>query len=124
MRIAIVGGPRSGKTELAKKLGLQLGITVKSTDSLAGSWSEMSRVASMCFDELGPLIVEGVAVPRALRKFLERSFQRRPVDQVYVLTRPWVELTKEQEAMSKGCATVFHEIKDELVKRGVKITIV
>lgn len=87
-RIAIVGGPNTGKTTLAGTLGPYL-----STDDVKDmGWSESSaEVATWLQSDddvlYGPdLIVEGVAVPRALRKYLDAVPDTAPVDLVIVLT--------------------------------------
>jgi adenylate kinase family enzyme len=118
MRIAILGVPRSGKTTLA----LSLGLPVRHTDDLIPlGWSQASEAASRWFDEPGDLLVEGVAAVRALRKFLQREPTKRPVDAVVWLDRPRMPLTGGQAAMAKGCRTVFEEIWDELLRRGVRL---
>ena len=71
-RVVIAGGPRTGKTTHANKLGAESGARVRHTDDLIGrlEWSAASQEVSQWFDEPGPWIVEGVAVPRAVRKWL------------------------------------------------------
>jgi len=115
MRIAIAGAPGSGKTTLADSMG-----EARHTDDLIPlDWSEQSEAASWWFDEEGDLIVEGVAVPRALRKWLLRNEEGKPVDEVIYLADPLVPLTLGQARMAKGCWTVWQEIEPELERRGV-----
>lgn len=116
-RTCITGGPKTGKTTLAKRMGRHF-----STDDLMDKgWSEASEAASHWFDGKGPLVVEGVAVPRALRKWLARNPEGKPVDRVIYLKKPHRTLTKGQNTMLKGVATVFAEIRPELEKRGVEV---
>lgn len=117
-RIAIVGGPKTGKTTLAN----QLDVCALHTDDVAHlGWSEASEAASLWFDVPGPKVVEGVAVARALRKWLSRTEVGRPCDVLIVLSHPFVELTVGQVSMGKGIVTVLKEIEAELVRRGVRI---
>jgi hypothetical protein len=121
MRIAITGGPRTGKTTLAKTAAGT--ITVRSTDDVKGlGWSEASASAATWFDAQGSICIEGVAVPRALRKWLAAHPTGKPVDEIYVLTVPLAPQTPGQAAMGKGVMTVLAEITPELRRRGVKIT--
>lgn len=118
MRIAIAGSPQSGKTTLSRTLNL----TTKHTDDLIElDWSEASKKVSYWFDDLEIEIIEGVAVPRALRKWLSRNKEGKPVDKVIYLSNSYHKLTKGQETMAKGCRTVWNEILPELLERGVVI---
>lgn len=122
-RVAITGGPKTGKTTLADRLSELTGRQVFHTDDLANlEWSEASLAASRWFD--GPeWIVEGVAVPRALRKWLG-SNQDSPLDAALVYLRdPVLAITKSQEAMAKGVRTVWEEIRTELRARGAQVLI-
>ena len=121
-RIVIAGWPRVGKTWLAAKLGAELGIPVRHTDDLIGThdWSAASLAASAWMEDPGPFIVEGVAVPRALRKLLTR-FDGRPADVLYWSDVPRESLSIGQTSMGKGCTKVLDEIRNELVRRGVRL---
>ncbi len=101
-RVAIAGGPKAGKTTLTA--ALELGRRVLETDAvMALGWSESSQnIADEANKHEGPLIVEGVAVPRALRKGMR-------VDCVVWLDKPHVPLKAGQAAMAKGCKTVLNE---------------
>jgi dephospho-CoA kinase len=121
-RICITGGPRTGKTTRADMSG---GISgpVLHTDALiqTHAWSEASQVVSEWFGDPGPWVIEGVAVPRALRKWLRAHPEGRPCDVVLYLETPRVKLTPGQATMAAGVATVFREIEGELAQRGVHI---
>jgi len=121
VRIAIVGGPRAGKTTLAGVLGRELEFPIVHADDLIDlGWSGASdHLAERIALAVGPCIWEGVMVVRALRKVLHAG-PERPVDQCIVLDQPWVPLTAGQRAMRRGCATVLAEIEPELVRRGVE----
>jgi hypothetical protein len=64
---------------------------------------------------------EGVAVPRALRKWLAANPTGKPADKVIFLGKPWQELSPGQLAMTKGLVTVWKEVVGELVARGVEL---
>lgn len=148
-RVCIAGGPRTGKTTLAAKLAANVvmlecascgwpasehdcdtpnlapvATPVRHTDDLIDlGWSEASAAAALWFDEPGPWIVEGVAVPRALRKWLAAHPEGKPCDVVHWLEEPMDLRSKGQIAMGKGCETVWMEIHDALTERGVRIVV-
>lgn len=93
----------------------------RATDELISlGWSESSLAASFWFDEPGPWVCEGVAVPRALRKWLERN-DGVPADIIVFITEPVVARSRGQHVMALGCATVWREIRPELVRRGAHL---
>lgn len=119
MKIAVAGPPHSGKTMLSKRLGLHV---VHTDDLIPLGWSEASAAAMLSFDdERSDLVIEGVAVPRALRKWLAAHPEGKPVDRVVWLERVYGELTPGQARMAKGCVTVWHQVLPELERRGVEI---
>jgi hypothetical protein len=125
-RIVIAGGPRCGKTTLSRRIAAIMGLdllAVRHTDDLVGvlEWSEASAQVAEWLEAPGPFICEGVAVPRALRKWLAAHDTGAPCDVLLYLTEPFETLLKGQAAMAKGCRTVFDEIEPELRARGVEI---
>lgn len=125
MRVAIAGMPRSGKTTLAVRLCGEIDhpIEIHSTDILMGSgldWSEESLEVSKWFDVPGDLIVEGMVVTRALRKWLANNPTGRPVDKLIWLGTPHIPISDGSVAMGKGAMTVLVGIMPELMKRGVE----
>jgi hypothetical protein len=122
-RILIAGWPRAGKSFLAAKLGADLGIPVRHTDDLIAThdWSAASLEASAWMEEPGPWCLEGVAIPRAIRKYLARNSEGTPADVLYWSSTPREPLTTGQAAMGKGCTKVWDEIRDELVRRGMRV---
>lgn len=123
MRIVIAGGPRTGKTTLAIRLGVQHFIIPRHTDDLIAThaWSEASDEAARWLEHDGPFIIEGVAAVRALRKFLKAHPSRRPCDVVHWLFAPKVEQTPGQRAMAKAALTIWIQIRGELEARDVCI---
>jgi len=123
--LAIAGGPRSGKTTLATELALRSGTALLSTDDLIGlGWSEASQaVAARMLTASADLIVEGVAVARAIRKALAQA-AGRPCDRLVLLAgrrREAGPASPGQAAMAKGVDTVLAEILPELAARGVEL---
>ena len=72
-------------------------------------WSEASEAISFWFDEPGPWIIEGVVIPRALRKWRKRHpGEAPPFDQLIVMPQPKLEgLKPGQIAMGRGVDTVL-----------------
>jgi len=117
-RVVICGGPNSGKTTLANSMNR----FVRHTDDLMSlGWSPASEAASAWFDAPGLWVVEGVAAPRALRKWLKRNPEGKPCDEVIYLTAIHGSLSEGQSRMRKGVKTVFLQILPELHSRGVEI---
>jgi hypothetical protein len=121
-RILITGGPRTGKTTRANASAGDCG-PIRHTDDLIAThgWSEASEVVAGWFDAPGPWVIEGVAVPRALRKWLRGHADGTPCDVVLLLEHPHVPLVAGQAAMAKGLWTVWSEIEGELAARGVRL---
>ena len=120
-RLVIAGGPRVGKSTLAKALGSNT-TPIYGTDDLIGlGWSEASLMASTWFDRPGPWIAEGVAIGRALRKWLARNPNGAPCDAALWLTHPVQPRVRGQHVMALGCASVWSEIRETLRIRGVKV---
>lgn len=129
-RIAITGGPRTGKTTLGDILrveemesGRRLAVPLRHTDDLIGKleWSDASAEVARWMDAPGPWIIEGVAVSRALRKWREaHPGEPPPVDRVIYLSEPHVDTTPHQHAMAKGVRKVHDEIESWLAEHGVQ----
>jgi hypothetical protein len=121
-KIAIIGAPKTGKTTLGQKLADERGCVCRSTDEVMSlGWSESSLAVSHWFDEDTP-IIEGVAVARALRKWLDRNPIGKPIDTLIVISNsPFEAPTPGQASMGKGIATVLAEIEPALRARGVSI---
>lgn len=122
-RIVIAGGPRVGKSTFARHIARIYGCPLRHTDDLIPlGWSAASEEASRWLDLPGPWIVEGVAMARALRKWLARVPRpETPCDVLYWRDRHFGVLDEGQRRMAKGCATVMVEIRDELFARGLRI---
>jgi hypothetical protein len=120
-RVVVGGGPRVGKSTLAHKLAAD-GRPVRCSDqAMTLGWSEASEHVATWLDAPGPWIVEGVAVARALRKWIAAHPEGRPCDLLLWSSTPRAERTPGQVTMGKGCETVLAEIRDELHARGVRV---
>ena len=125
MIVCITGAPGTGKTWLGEALSLTSGTALVRTDDLIPlGWSEASQaVAARLLTAREDLIVEGVAVPRALRKALDQA-DERPCDRLVLLRARRAErgvASPGELVMAKGLLTVLHQIFAELVERGVEV---
>lgn len=122
MRIAIVGGPRTGKTQAARAVALATGLPLVSTDDFIQlGWSQASQHVADLLADGAPRVIEGVAVARVLRKALRDRPGERPVDRLVILTVPKVEQTDGQRAMASGIDTVLEEVLPDLQALGVVV---
>lgn len=120
-RVVIDGGPRRGKSEIAKKIAAD-GRRYHHGDELRGlEWSAGSQLASEWLDEDGPYVLDNVAMGRALRKWLARNPTGKPADVVVHLSGAVIESNSGQESMATGNDSVWKEIRSELVMRGVRV---
>lgn len=122
MRIAIAGIPKAGKTTLSKEMESKPNCAkVFHTDDIIDKfdWSGASEEVSKWFNK-DEFLIEGVAVPRALRKWLNKN-KGKPCDKLIWLHEPYEKLSPGQKAMAGGCFKVMREIRFDLINRGVKI---
>ena len=120
LRIAIAGGPRSGKTTAAREYGT---LILHTDDVKALPWSDASQVVSRWFDRTGSWVIEGVTVLRGLRKWLARNEKGKPCDILIFIEGSRLELTGKQAAMRRQAETHFAEIREELEARGCTVEI-
>jgi dephospho-CoA kinase len=102
-RVAIAGGPGTGKTTLAREVSDR---PVIHTDDFRDlPWADIPREVIRAVAELGPRwCVEGCLVARALRRGL------RP-DVVIVLDKPRVRLNPKQAEFTRGVITILREVR-------------
>ena len=99
-RVAICGGPKTGKTTLSNTIPHEL--VVHTDEYMNLSWEEVPPAIIARLTGCPSFVIEGVQVPRVLRKGLE-------VDCVVYLERTWLPLTPPQRSLTKACFTVFGE---------------
>ncbi len=130
-RIVIVGGPRCGKSTLARELrahgyptycGDPLSKAKEPEDDVTyapeglGMGPEASRfVADVLFTMPGKWVCEGHIMARALRKWAsEREWHCMPCDRIIVLSdhHPLAAVSSAQAAMHRGVMTTWSEVAD------------
>jgi hypothetical protein len=134
--VCIIGGPKTGKStysdELREKLfpGSPASLVIHSDDFIDQfDWSGVSKHLSELMESQPlPWIMEGVAVVRALRKWLVgaeaqglKGSMTRPCDVILVMNDPLTNLTSGQNSMRKSCDTVWWEIEARLQSRAVTV---
>lgn len=100
-RVAITGAPKTGKTTVTEQVTDRP--VIHTDDWKDQPWAEVPElVRAACEQAGGAFLVEGVQVPRTLRKGLE-------VDAVVYLSQPQATQTKAQLAMGRALTTVLSE---------------
>jgi len=133
-RHILVGGPRSGKSTFARALR-ECGVptfcadpasTVKQPEegvtylpdafAAPGMWSEATDlIAAEWLSMPGPWLIEGVAMARALRKWLRTAPPGElPCERVIYFDRPLVAQSEGQRRMGVAVRTVFDQISGRL----------
>jgi dephospho-CoA kinase len=114
MKIVITGYPNSGKSTLANILVLATGsFNLLQTDKLLEThdWSDLSAAVSEWFDKPGNWIIEGVAAPRAIRKWRAKHPNAKPPFDMFIYMRRGFETYRPgQRAMANGMDTVMLEL--------------
>jgi len=112
-KIALAGGPRSGKSTLTAAVADRP--VIHTDDYMELPWSELPP-AVLALPELGGdrWVIEGVQVGRVLRKGLQP-------DVVLWLGGSHGELSKGQRSMVKGCETVFKDWLRNFRPDGVEV---
>jgi hypothetical protein len=126
VRIIIVGGPRRGKSTLAKSFGFPIfcgdpkskvkdpepNVTYLPEDlPFAGDDGAAAHVAHVWFVWPGSWVCEGHVMARALRRWLDGpNGKDMPADKIIVLKMQKAPTTSGQEAMHKGVMKVWDEI--------------
>lgn len=101
-RIAITGGPRTGKTTLAARIDDRLMVSTDGDAYRALPYVEVPAAVIETLKGMPRFVVEGHHVARALRKGLA-------VDCVIYLRTPLAEVTPRQASTAKGVRTVLDD---------------
>ena len=122
MRVLIIGGPRSGKSVLASRMGLKHYCTdpislvkepMKNVTYLPEGleWGKDSEYVVKNWFTQDNCVIEGVGVARALRKFTGD----KPCDRIIILKdkHPFTDRTDGQEVMAKAVLTIWGEVADK-----------
>lgn len=123
MRIVITGSPLAGKTTLAGIIAKITGVPVFHTDDVKDlEWSEASQAVSGWLAREGSWIIEGVTVPRALRKWqMNHPDEPPPLDWFIYLPKPRSFLGIGQETMRKQIHGLAETQKDWIGERWIEL---
>lgn len=121
-RVAIAGGPRTGKTTYGRALAAALGVPLVSTDDhMASSWEAVPDEVVAVLSALPEFVLEGVQAGRVLRRWYRADPSAPALDVVVVLDAPLVPRTPRQEAMARGCASVLRDVLPGLPRLGTEV---
>lgn len=135
VRVAILGGPRTGKTtfatKLAKKHGLLLHSTGKRsedplvhTDSfIKRGWDELPDHVIEQLQQQTDFVLEGCAAARVIRRWYKQDLTAPRLDRVYIITGAKVRRSAAQEAMARGIHTILTGLRPILDRAGVPVTV-
>ncbi len=133
MRVVILGPPRTGKstyaTALAKKLGIPIVSTGKPaegcllrTDMLISlGWEKIPNAVIRILEHQDSFILEGCQAARVLRRWYRDDAKAPRLDRVIILTKPFVQRSSGQEAMSKGIETILAGLLPTLKRNHVRV---
>lgn len=105
-RIAIAGGPNTGKSTLANIATRHE--VIHTDDFMHLEWTDVPWVLLGRIFKREDFIIEGVQVGRVLRKAQELRII--PVTACVILDTPYIELSQGQERMAKGCKKIISEL--------------
>ena len=118
MSTVIAGGPKTGKTTLAARMGREC---LHTDDLIHLGWVGARDEVARRLGPDAPAVIEGVQTIRGLRQWLREHPEGKPCDELIWLERAKVPRTQGQAIMARGIETVLLEIEPELVRRGVRI---
>lgn len=126
MRILVTGVPHGGKTTFATQLGKVLDIPVYHTDAVIDlGWSESSAEVATWLDRPDPWVIEGVTVPRAIRKWLAASHEPEPfnrIDRFILFRHAKKPLTKTgQWQMAERVINLAEEYRQQFGDRWIEL---
>jgi len=133
VRVAILGGPRTGKTTYATRLAKSAGVKLTSTgkrsadpvvhtDSfIADGWDRIPDNVIAKLEGESDFVLEGCQAARVLRRWFARDPEGPKLERVVIFTKPHVRRSGGQEAMAKGIRTVIDGLLPELHKAKVRV---
>lgn len=111
-RVGVTGAPRCGKTTLCMDVDDRI---VVHTDATMGeAWEDQPHQIIDMLKGVDRFLVEGVQVPRAMRKGLE-------LDALLVLSKPYEKQNPRQVGMGKGVETVLKDWAKKNPDHGVEV---
>jgi len=112
-RIMVFGGPKTGKSTLAKQLAREMGAQVMRTEMLLGlgyTWAELAERTQEWLNFRSPWVIEGLVVPRVIRRWLRENPGKLPCDEIWCLgDSAYVPITKGQQTAANGVMSVWDE---------------
>lgn len=133
MRVAILGGPRTGKTTYATRLAKSAGVKLTSTgkrsadavvhtDSfIADGWDAIPANVIAKLEGETDFVLEGCQAARVLRRWFSQDPEAPKLERVVIFTKPHVKRSGGQEAMAKGIRTVIDGLLPALHKAKVQV---
>jgi len=118
-RIFVTGWPMCGKSTFSESFDHD---DVRHTDDFSDfEWHEQSDLVYQWIENREIRVIEGVVLPRAIRKWLDENSIGRPCDYLIWMCHPKRELSYGQKRMGLALDTVMNEIYIELLQRGVDV---
>lgn len=111
-RVAVAGGPKTGKSTLAA--GVTDRPVIHTDDVKHEQWENVPFVCIARVKDLDSFLIEGVQVPRCLRKGMV-------VDAVIWLSKAKATRTQGQQTMAQAVATVFDDWRRSFNLRNIPI---
>lgn len=124
MRIIVTGPPQAGKSTLALGLSKVLNIPLLRTDDLKDlEWSAASEEVAKWLDRDGPWIIEGVTIPRAIRKWRLAYGESGlpPFEKAIVFSRSRGTLEGGQKAMATTVTGLINMYRGWIGERWIEL---
>jgi len=123
MRIVITGSPMAGKTTMAGVVSRIMEIPVDHTDDYKDlEWSEASNAVSLLLERAQDWIIEGVTIPRALRKWRMRYPESQPpFDWFIIMPHPRQFLGGGQDTMRKQVCGLADTMREWIGPRWIEL---
>jgi hypothetical protein len=124
VKIVVTGPPLAGKSTLAVALSKVLNVPLLRTDALIEmEWSAASEEVAKWLDRDGPWIIEGVTVPRAIRKWRRTWGDETPppFDKAIVIPNSRLPQTSHQKAMGTTVMGLMNLYKGWIGDRWIEV---